>query len=1554
MENLFFDTRYLKRNYLSSYFIPIHNYFFMKLFTRFISLLLFFSFATFYVSGQTAGFTADITSGCAPLIVHFSNTTGCATCSYTWNLDNGSGPIHLTDCAGTYSTPGTYTVTLTSTDSSSGITTMDSLVITVVPSPVVTFTASDTAICPGTSVTFTSTVVPGVPGAVSYLWNFGDGYTGTGASPSHTYNTPGHYSVSVSVTNSAGCSTLFTISDYIHVFTPATPAFSAATGFFCSAPGHAVFTNSTTGTGPFTYHWSFGDGSTSTIAAPTHNYAAGTYSVTLTVTDGRGCTDSLTIPAGISVSSLIPAFTVPTTGFCKYSTVTFPNTSTTHLSSSWNFGDGGTATTDTGMHTYDTTGTFTVTLVVYDGHCYDTVSHTVTIHPGVIGYITQWPEYPCPPPVGVTFTDSLAPAGTIVTWLYGDGTSGTGVTAAHTFWHRAVDTISMISLDPATGCKDTIKRIDTLYDLNLNPSLLPLGGCIPQTDTFGFSDFTLEPDSLGVPPSYPFGISSYTWHFGDGTTSTGPSAIPYDGAAHTYTAVGTYTVIFTGITTNGCIVNDTAVNVYMGSTPGIVTFTATPTTACYNHNLIYFTVDTAGYVVPGTTYRWFFGDGEVDIDSSLSATHNYERPGIFTVTLTPIYNYCPGIPYILTDYITIDSPKAIIHYKVLCFPHNTVAFADSSAGDNARVWSFGDGSTSTVANPMHTYSSPGVYSIYLYAYNSISGCRDTALATLDLSSASADFAASDTAICKGSTISFSPIISGLAGAYTWYMDGTLLNHDISFSETFPTAGIFSITLIIADQFGCLDTLTKPGYIHVGQPIDSFTASPTAGCWPLVVTFTDHSTDIAGASLTYAWLYGDGTTSTVTTPVSTHTFTITGAAIAKEIVTDNIGCTDSFSVPLTVYRPIAIFTDSNTHPCLDNSTHFINTSTGFTTSYWTFGDGLTSPLTSPSHSYSALGTYTVTLKVSDTHGCWDTATLFLDVTKPTASFSMDDSAAICPPLTVHFTGTSTGASTYRWTFGDGGTSVLASPTYLYVADGYDTITLVVTNIYGCTDTATAHVNIFGYAGAFSNSVDSGCVPLYVHFVAGIGHVSSIIWDFDDGITSTPSSLDTISHIYLTPGAYLPKLILSNGAGCESLSRGIDTIKVDGVTPGFTTKPNPACLGATFNLADTSKSYWSTITAWNWTFDGSTSNISAPTFVINTVGTYPAVLVVTDGWGCTAHVSENITVYPLPVITVNKDTIICVGDSALLTGYGGVTYTWSPAAAFSCDSCNPAFSAPTVVTQYTVTGTDAQGCSSTDTTSVFLKTNTVSIASGDTQICAGNTIPLSDSGGTKYTWIPAKWLNNPYIADPLATPDSTIKYMAIAQLSSCIPDTNYVTVIVHPLPTVYAGPDQALVAGALAQLSATGTLIYTYAWDNGNTLSCDTCANPVASMSVTTTYNVQVASYFGCTSSDTVTIHVYCDNSQIFIPNSFTPNGDGQDDVFYPRGRGVRIIKSFRIYNRWGQMIFERSNIELNDVSNAWDGSYNGNTPKPDVYVYILDALCETGEPLNLKGDVTIIR
>ncbi len=1497
----------------------------------------------------SANFTADVVAGCSPLVVNFHNTTTpMSGTTFDW-YGVGTGVLHLTDVSGSYIAPGTYVVTLTAHNGSSS--SSHSVTITVYPAPTVSFFANDTTICPGTAVTFTSTSVSGVPGPVTCTWNFGDGSAGSGSTATHTYTAPGTYNVTLSVTNSDGCVSSLTKIGYMTVYTPPVPNFSASATYFCHPPGHVVFTNATTGFGPLSYIWRFGDGSApSPLLGPTHDYTSpGAYTVTLVATDGHGCTDSLVAPAYINVSNLAAHFTFPSSA-CVNTPVTFPNTSSTHLTSSWNFGDGHTSSADTGVNIFSTPGTFTVTLIISDGgSCFDTVSHTITINPGPVATFTITPAHACPPPVSVSFAATVPP-GTMVSWLYGDGTSGAGTSTSHFYTHRGVDTIRMICVG-ATGCIDTVTQLDTLYDIQHWITATPYSGCYPLPVNFSSYQITYEPDTTAPPIPYPFPVTSYSWDFGDGSA---PSSLATP--SHTYTAVGTYTAVLTFVTSNGCTFHDTT-TILVGSPP-VATFTATPLHQCYRNN----GVTLVATVVSGPidSFVWLFSDGGGLSSPITSGFYHFTHPGIFTATLTPYYHGCPGPPFVLGSTFIIDSPMAAISDSVYCVPARRVLFRDMSLGDDTHVWIFGDGATSTLDNPIHDYPLPTLYTVTLATYNITSGCRDTAVVHINLTKPTVSFVAIDSAVCKDSIVKFvSTVTGGTVLNYAWHMSAKSADSSQPTSiDTFHVPGIYTITLITQDQNLCFDTTVKANYVLIAHPVPHFTVSPTVGCWPLTTVFTDASTDVTGTFFTnFLWTFGDGGTASVSSPSVSHTFTSAGTFTTKEIVTDNIGCKDSITQTLvTVYRPTATFSASSTHLCKWDSTLFNNLSTGIVSSLWFFGDGVTSSVTSPWHTYTATGSYTVKLVVTDVHGCTDTATAvnYISITQPHASFYMSDSVSICPPLSVVFNNTSTGGSLYSWSLGGGAVSALFSPTNLYTSTGYDTIRLIVTDMYGCHDTAYGHVNIFGYAGAFSYSPLTGCAPLLVHFNASTINVPNIIWDFADGHTSAVSYTDTISHIYSVPGGYVPKLILSDNTGCQNSSIGLDTIKVDAIYPKITTFPDPVCVGDTFFFIDSSYSYWSSIVNRLWTFNGVTSTLDSPSFYISVVGTYPVTIALADGWGCTDTMTQDIHVYDLPVITASADTIICVGDAATLTGYGGLSYTWSPPGTLGCVNCNPASASPTVVTTYTVVGKDIHGCKNWDTVTVLLRTHTFGHAAGDTEICAGMPIPLFDSGGTKYNWIPAAGLNDPHLPDPVATPTVTTNYMVIVQLAGCIPDTNYVNVIVHPFPTVDAGPDQRVVEGASAQLGATGRYIHTYKWDDPQSLNCDTCANPVATVSVTTTYTVTVASDFGCKSSDTVTVRIFCDKSQIFLPNSFTPNNDGQNDVFYPRGTGVSVVKSFRIYNRWGQMLFERSNINLNDASNAWDGWFEGDPPRADVFVYVVEAICETGEPIFIKGDVTIIR
>jgi gliding motility-associated-like protein len=1497
---------------------------------------------TLSAKAQTANFTADVTSGCAPLIVHFHNTSSGAT-SYSWNLGNGTPPIAQQDVSGTFLNPGTYTVVLTAYSAGGGTST-HSMTITVYPAPIVNFSASPLAGCPGTTITFSDQSNLQTLGAATYSWNYGDGYTGTGQNPSHTFNIPGSFNITEVVTNGEGCISSLTQSNYITIYQKPIISFTSNTQQFCSLPGHAQFTSNITGTGPYVYFWKFGDGGTSTMDNPPHDYTAyGNYSVTLYVTDAHGCSDSVKYNNYIHVSSISGGFTAPTEA-CINTSVPFTDTSSGNPQTTWTFGDGGTSNAYSPTHTYTVAGTYTVTLTVNNGSCIDTINHTIIIHPSPVINFTVTPTIPCPPPVGVQFT-STAPAGSSYTWDFGDGGNSFAQNPPHTYNAAGIYTITLTVHD-ANNCVATISKPDTLYDHFITLNVNPDSGCAPLPVSFSVNNLTHWPIPPVGPFPYPSPITSYSWHFGDGGTST-QSAPTY-----TYNTPGIYTASVTTTTANGCTAS-TTYTIYVGSHP-TAAFTDSPSHICADHT-VYFTNQSTGNP---TGYLWIFGDGGTSGD--VNPTHYYQIPATYDVWLIAYNNGCADT-LIKHNLITVDSPKALFEPTPLCNPHTSVSFLNQSIGATTFTWIFGDGNIdNTTLNPIHNYPALGYYTVLLATYNATSGCRDTMTQQIDLVQLHPTFTVLDTAICKYDNIHFTPIVTGngTPSSYLWIISNIAYPKDtIAYLvDTFMTAGIYPVTLVTTDINGCKDTAFKNNYIHVDKPVVDFTGTPVSGCVPLQVNFTDNTTDQPGTTLTnHYWTYGDGNNQSVPGNTVSHTYNTAGVYDVTEVVTDNIGCKDTLTKTayITAIKPHAAFTAANLTPCRKTPVVFNNTSSGNNLTYsWNFGDGTTSTVQSPNHPYYTNGTFTVTLTVTDATGCTDTyiATNYITVQGPIVNFAMSDSQSICPPLSVHFTPQVTGGSPYIWNFGNGNQSFVPSPDNTYTSSGYFTVYLIGVDNHGCRDTAFHHVNIYGYAGAFSYTPLLGCAPLDVAFTANLQNVPSVTWDFADGNTTT-TTLYNVTHTYTTPGAYVPRLILTDTT-CQSSSVGIDTIKVDGVIPAFNT--TPPCIGDTLQFTDNSNSLFSPVVGWHWTFDnGDTSDLSNPVHYYPDTGTYPVVLYAINANGCFGTSYDTVYIHPLPHISAGNDTTICLHDAATLDPSGGVSYTWSPASTLSCSNCTNPQASPTVATTYTVIGADQWGCKNNDSMVVSIKTKTHSI-SHDAELCFSDSIRLFDSGAQNYTWFPPDGLSNSTIGNPVASPTASMTYTVITRDGSCEPDTNYVHVTVHPTPTVDAGNDQTIVAGDQVQLDATGQYISTYFWRPADYLSCDSCQNPIASPHTSTTFVVYVASDFGCRDSDKVHIDVICERSQVFIPNTFTPNGDGQNDLFYPRGKGISIIKSFRIYNRWGELVFEKENIQINDESNAWDGTYMGEKPKPDVYVYIMDALCDTGAPLNYKGDVTIIR
>ena len=244
-----------------------------------------------------------------------------------------------------------------------------------------------------------------------------------------------------------------------------------------------------------------------------------------------------------------------------------------------------------------------------------------------------------------------------------------------------------------------------------------------------------------------------------------------------------------------------------------------------------------------------------------------------------------------------------------------------------------------------------------------------------------------------------------------------------------------------------------------------------------------------------------------------------------------------------------------------------------------------------------------------------------------------------------------------------------------------------------------------------------------------------------------------------------------------------------------------------------------------------------------------------------------------------------------------------------------------------------------------------------MCVGESAKLFASGSDIYKWSPAAGLNSASLANPVATPNATTTYQVIiSDKYQCFEDTGYVKIVVYPIPKINIEQDEyTLLVGNSVLLKTTYSAdITNYKWTPYVGLSCINCPQPTASPRNTIDYFVRVLNDGGCKAEDKVTVTVICNNANIFIPNTFSPNGDGMNDVFFVRGKGVAAVKAITIFNRWGIIVFQKSNININDALAGWDGTYNSTILTPDVFVYKVDVVCENNQVFSLKGNVTLIK
>jgi len=313
-----------------------------------------------------------------------------------------------------------------------------------------------------------------------------------------------------------------------------------------------------------------------------------------------------------------------------------------------------------------------------------------------------------------------------------------------------------------------------------------------------------------------------------------------------------------------------------------------------------------------------------------------------------------------------------------------------------------------------------------------------------------------------------------------------------------------------------------------------------------------------------------------------------------------------------------------------------------------------------------------------------------------------------------------------------------------------------------------------------------------------------------------------------------------------------------------------------------------------------------------------------------------------------TNICVGDTASLLASNGTAYAWSPSTGLSCTNCANPDAYPITTTTYTVTVTGTCG-TATATVTVNVSSPgvlTPTITATYSTICAGDTTNLNVATVGTYVWSPATNLSCTNCANPIANPSSTITY-TVTVTGACSVGTDDITITIAQPPVLSHISDTSVCVPHGVLLTASGAT--SYSWSPSTGLSCLNCASTFASPSIATTYYVIGSNGpgVGCKDRDTVTVSITEDCPEIYIPNGFSPNGDGNNDVFQIFGDLKSIDLS--VYNRWGQIVFKG-----NDQSIGWDGTFKGKDLESGVYAFTLSIVDLKGIVTLKTGNITLMR
>jgi len=552
------------------------------------------------------------------------------------------------------------------------------------------------------------------------------------------------------------------------------------------------------------------------------------------------------------------------------------------------------------------------------------------------------------------------------------------------------------------------------------------------------------------------------------------------------------------------------------------------------------------------------------------------------------------------------------------------------------------------------------------------------------------------------------------------------------------------------------------------------------------------------------------------------------------------------------------------------------------------------------------------------------------------------------------------TSYYWDFGapnrPGNTTDLSKPTFVYGDTGTYLAKLIVNRGQACTDSATIAVKVYpGFSPGFV--ADGSCFSNPFQFrdttFARHGVVNSWRWDF--GVTAAINDTSLVKNPNFTfpvPGTYMVTLRSTSSKGCADTVI-IPVSVLDKPLLNLPFKDTLICSIDSLRLRAIGTGTFS------WTpSTGRIINAFTPTPTVYPLKTTVYRVTINDR-GCVTNDSVKVNVLDFISVDAGRDTTICLTDKLQLRPVTqGLSFRWSPASTLNDPTLKNPLATPSGKTTYRVIANLGK-CQDTDTVTITTVPYPKSVAGIDTAICFGNSANLNAiAEGIRFQWTPTTGLSNPSSLITRAAPQQTTLYTLLAYDNKGCPKPGVSTVEVKVVPRVvlFAGRDTSLVFGQPIQFSASSNVVIN-TWSPATGLNDSTSLSPILTLKQSDLvpgtdyliYRLKGSTTEGCKAEDDLIIRIFSTKPTIFVPNAFTPNQDGLNDNIRPILAGIRRLEFFRIFNRYGQIIFESTEPE-----SSWDGIFKGNPQGSGAFVYQVQALDYEGKLLRQSGTFLLIR